>query len=112
MITLKLTILLSTLGLCRCQWTHSITLDPLDKYHLKWFSDDSKQQITFRIVVQTRGWVGFGLSTNGGMSGSDLVIGWIDETGLTHFHVIYIYCYFMQDFIPLPYKGLICGRSL
>ncbi|CAG2165073.1 unnamed protein product [Oppiella nova] len=65
---------------------HSITLDPHNKYHLKWYFDDHKQRITFNVVVETTGWVGFGISPNGGMAGSDLVIGWVDDNGVTHFH--------------------------
>jgi hypothetical protein len=73
--------------LCVSQWMHSITLDPHNKYHLKWYFDDHKQRITFNVVVETTGWVGFGISPNGGMAGSDLVIGWVDDNGVTHFHV-------------------------
>ena len=69
------------------QWMHSVVMDPLNKYHLNWSFDDDKQQITFNVVVETRGWVGFGISPNGGMTGSDLIIGWIDHFGRTHFHV-------------------------
>ncbi|CAG2101817.1 unnamed protein product [Medioppia subpectinata] len=65
---------------------HSITLDPHNKYQLKWFFDDHKQRITFNAMVETTGWVGFGISPNGGMTGSDLVIGWIDEHGRPQFH--------------------------
>ena len=30
------------------------------------------------MSAKTLGWVGFGISPNGGMKGSDMVIGWVD----------------------------------
>lgn len=42
------------------------------------------------IHVKTSGWVGFGLSPNGGMDGSDVVVGWInDNDGSVNFTVIF-----------------------
>ncbi len=87
---MKLLIVTNALALSAAQWMHTMTLDPLNKYHLKWSFDQHKQQITFNVVVETRGWIGFGISPNGGMTGSDLIIGWIDDKGLTHFHVCYV----------------------
>ncbi|XP_054153222.1 DBH-like monooxygenase protein 1 homolog [Oppia nitens] len=85
-VLLQLFIIINVLSICLCQWMHSIVLDPHNKYHLKWYFDDTKQQITFNVVVRTQGWVGFGISPNGAMTGSDLVIGWIDDNSVTHFH--------------------------
>ena len=68
-------------------WSHQLWLDPYEKYSIKWSVDSEKQSITFLCEVQTRGWIGFGLSPNGGMKGSDLIIGWIDDnSGVTHFN--------------------------
>ena len=36
-----------------------------------------QETITFAVRVQTTGWVGFGLSPNGQMPNSDVVIGWV-----------------------------------
>lgn len=84
------------------EWMHHITLDHHSKYHLRWSFDDSKKQITFMVEVETRGWIGFGISPNGAMTGSDLIIAWIDSNAVAHFHVHYIfYFYFKQIFIFL-----------
>ena len=75
----------------KCQlpsvWEHHIVLKSDGKYHLKWNSDEDQHKITFLVEVETRGWVGFGLSPNGGMTGSDVVIGWVDGGGKGHLHV-------------------------
>lgn len=56
---------------------HSTILDPHGKYHLKWRFD--RRTITFEIEVETRGYVGFGLSPNGAMALSDIVIGGVTD---------------------------------
>jgi hypothetical protein len=72
---------------CATEWTHSSWLDHKHKYHLKWKTDDKTETISFLVEVQTKGWVGFGISPNGGMKNSDIVIGWVTDQGLTYFHV-------------------------
>ena len=52
---------------------------PNDEYVLFWKFDE--ETITFEVHGKTTGWVGFGLSPNGGMAGSDMVIGWIPSDG-------------------------------
>ncbi len=37
--------------------------------------------------MEALGYVGFGLSPNGGMTGSDVVIGWVLDDGTAVFHV-------------------------
>lgn len=59
-------------------------MEYLDAEHLvclKWGFDDLQDNITFKLVVNTTGWVGFGSSPNGDMRGSDLVIGGLNATG-------------------------------
>uniref|UniRef100_A0A8C8G641 DOMON domain-containing protein n=1 Tax=Oncorhynchus tshawytscha TaxID=74940 RepID=A0A8C8G641_ONCTS len=56
---------------------HSTILDPHGKYHLKWRFD--RGTITFEIEVETTGYVGFGLSPNGAMALSDIVIGGVTD---------------------------------
>uniref|UniRef100_H3DG29 Monooxygenase, DBH-like 1, like n=1 Tax=Tetraodon nigroviridis TaxID=99883 RepID=H3DG29_TETNG len=59
-------------------------VDYLDQDHLvrlSWGFDNFQGSITFELVVNTTGWVGFGLSPNGGMKGSDIVIGGIGPAG-------------------------------
>uniref|UniRef100_A0A674MZN7 DOMON domain-containing protein n=1 Tax=Takifugu rubripes TaxID=31033 RepID=A0A674MZN7_TAKRU len=48
---------------------------------IHWGFDNHQGNITFELVVNTTGWVGFGFSPNGGMKGSDIVIGGIGPTG-------------------------------
>ncbi|XP_067141864.1 DBH-like monooxygenase protein 1 [Centruroides vittatus] len=56
-------------------WKRHLRFD--SNYELWWsMYDDS---ITFQVEVATNGWVGFGISSNGGMKGSDIVIGWIND---------------------------------
>ncbi|CAH1233754.1 MOXD1 [Branchiostoma lanceolatum] len=61
--------------------THHEVLDENGDFLLSWTFDD--EQIEFEARVKTRGWLGLGLSPNGGMPGSDIVIGWVKD-GQTH----------------------------
>ena len=65
----------------------SATLDPNGQYQLYWNYNLTAGTISFAVRVQTTGWVGFGLSPNGQMPGSDVVIGWVDSNGGVQFHV-------------------------
>ncbi|KAM9840262.1 DBH-like monooxygenase protein 2 homolog [Aulostomus maculatus] len=59
-------------------------MEYLDSNHLvclKWGFNDVEGTIKFRLVVNTTGWVGFGLSPNGGMAGSDIIIGGLGPGG-------------------------------
>ena len=58
-----------------------------DFYELYWSFDTDLRNITFAVRVRTTGWVGFGLSPNGGMADSDIVIGWVNGAGTEFFHV-------------------------
>lgn len=58
-----------------------------DGYTLHWSFDYANQVIQFAVNVSTTGWVGFGLSPNGQMPGSDVTIGWVNEDGTTQFAV-------------------------
>ena len=49
-------------------------------YELYWRFDNEAQTIDFAVRVQTTGWVGFGLSPNGQMPNSDVVIGWVENS--------------------------------
>ena len=67
------------------EYRFSVILD--DGYTLHWNFDLEQQTIAFAVNVSTTGWVGFGLSPNGQMPQSDVVIGWVDDDGNTQFHV-------------------------
>ncbi|XP_066271541.1 DBH-like monooxygenase protein 1 homolog [Branchiostoma lanceolatum] len=56
---------------------HHEVLDENGDFVLSWTFDD--EQIEFEARVKTRGWLGLGLSPNGGMPGSDIVIGWVKD---------------------------------
>ena len=57
-----------------------------DTYVLHWNFSIAERTIAFAVNVSTTGWVGFGLSPNGGMTNSDVVMGWV-RNGQTYFHV-------------------------
>ena len=57
-----------------------------DYYTLHWTFSEEEKTIYFAVNVSTNGWVGFGLSPNGGMVNSDVVIGWISN-GVPFFQV-------------------------
>ncbi|XP_070564696.1 DBH-like monooxygenase protein 1 homolog [Ptychodera flava] len=64
-------------------YTHNAVLDADENFHVYWKFD--KEKIIFEINVRTTGWVGFGFSPNGGMPGSDIVIGWVLKDGNVKF---------------------------
>ncbi|XP_077989863.1 DBH-like monooxygenase protein 1 homolog [Glandiceps talaboti] len=58
-------------------YTHDAYLDEFEKFHLYWKFDD--KTITFEVHAETLGYVGFGISPNGGMTNADIVIGWVKD---------------------------------
>lgn len=58
-----------------------------DTYSFHWNFDLDTQYIEFAVAAQATGWVGFGLSPNGMMPRSDVVIGWVDNNGTAFLHV-------------------------
>lgn len=63
-------------SLCCAIWQHHVVLDPFGRYHLYW-KVSGTTGIIFRVEVKTLGYVALGISPNGGMAGSDIVIGWV-----------------------------------
>ena len=59
-------------------------------YEMHWNFSRSNETICFAVNVSTTGWVGLGLSPNGQMPRSDVVIGWVDSAGRAHFSVLII----------------------
>lgn len=59
--------------------------DPL--YTLHWNFSVADETITFGVNVSINGWVGLGISPTGGMTNSDVAIGWVNEEGQAFFHV-------------------------
>lgn len=61
------------------------SIDPAGKYQLEWIVNWEVRRITFNVIAETTGFVGFGLSTNGKMTGADIVIGGVDSKGRSYF---------------------------
>ena len=61
-------------------------------YGLYWNYSIAARTIHFAVNVSTTGWVGFGVSPDGQMPGSDVIIGWVAADGRTYFHVKYYSC--------------------
>ena len=74
---------LSSIAPTTNDYTHSLELIG-ERYNVFWKYDSAT--ITFEIHAKTLGWVGFGLSPNGGMAGSDVIIAWVND-GETFFSV-------------------------
>ncbi|XP_056009441.1 uncharacterized protein LOC125680065 [Ostrea edulis] len=64
------------------QFDFEDTIDPDGKYVLFW--NVNKTHIVFEMHVETKGYIGFGLSPNGKMYPSDVIVGWVKD-GVAHF---------------------------
>ncbi len=56
-------------------------LDLEHKVRLKWGFDEIQGTVLFELTVNTSGWVSFGFSPKGGMTGADIVIGGVGPKG-------------------------------
>ena len=59
-----------------------ILVEP-DVYILYWNYTDT--DITFEVHVRATGWIGFGISPNGNMGNSNVIIAWLDSNGTVNF---------------------------
>ena len=51
-------------------------------YRVHWTLDRNASVFHLGLVVETKGWVGFGLASRGGMKGADILVGFVnDSTG-------------------------------
>lgn len=73
-------------------------LDNAGEFHVYWKFNTT--HITFELHVKTRGYVGFGISPNGKMYPSDVIIGWVKD-GVTHFSVSIFSCCLYSRSRPL-----------
>ncbi|XP_061669074.1 DBH-like monooxygenase protein 2 homolog [Syngnathoides biaculeatus] len=64
-------------------------LDDERLVRLEWGFDDAPGNITFRFTVNATGWIGFGLSPRGDMTGADLVMGGVGPDGTAYFKDYY-----------------------
>ena len=53
------------------------------KFRLYW-TNEANGKIQIGIEAETTGWVALGISPNGGMLSSDVMIGWVDDDGTVH----------------------------
>ena len=58
-------------------FTHSVIMDPEKRYLLSWKFDN--KTIIFQVIAQTTGWIGLGFSSNGAMTGADIVVAWVEN---------------------------------
>ena len=111
-----LAVIALTVQVCMCahnfeeQYRFSAILD--DGYTLYWNFDLEQQTIAFAVNVSTTGWVGFGLSPNGQMPQSDVVIGWVDNDGNTQFHVSYSCSVFLHSLLLIKLSDIVTAGSL
>ena len=54
-------------------------LDTDQNYWLFWTADTDAKTILFETHVKTHGYIGFGISPNGKMYPSDVVVGWVKD---------------------------------
>ena len=69
------------------RYTYQLQLDDYGEYNMFYSYDVDAETIKMAVQVQTTGWIGFGFSPNGGMTGSDVVIGWVDKFGYAFLQV-------------------------
>ncbi|XP_028665853.1 DBH-like monooxygenase protein 2 homolog [Erpetoichthys calabaricus] len=60
-------------------------LDSANLVSISWGFDNNGGPITIQVVANTTGWVGFGFSPSGSMTGSDVVIGGVNPDGTVYF---------------------------
>ena len=63
------------------QYTYNVQLDNEDRYTMFYSYDTNLSILRIAVLVNTTGWIGLGISPNGQMPGSDVVIGWVDSSG-------------------------------
>ena len=62
--------------------------DAGDKCQVEYEVDFEANTITFQVTVESVGFVGFGISPNGGMAGADMIIAGVYPNGTSYFSVI------------------------
>lgn len=67
------------------KFDHQYQLDENGNFWLFWKVNGTN--ITFETHVMTRGYIGFGISPNGNMYPSDVIVGWVNSDGTVHFQV-------------------------
>ncbi|CAF1351319.1 unnamed protein product [Adineta steineri] len=60
---------------------------------LWWTVNETNQTIFFELHVNTTGWIALGISPAGGMTGADIGVGWVDQSGKVTFQDRYAYTF-------------------
>lgn len=81
----------------------AVSIDPTYQYDLYWKVDLEKEMIEFAVNVSTTGWIGFGLSPNGQMPGSDILIGWISDDGIEIISVHIMSLHYILAYLYIRY---------
>jgi hypothetical protein len=66
---------------------HRVEILSEDKYSLEWWIDYEVKEVKFNVTVNTKGWVGFGISGSGGMKSADILTGGVFPNGTAYFSV-------------------------
>ena len=77
------------------QYTYNVQLDYEGRYTMFYSYDTELSILRIAVLVETTGWIGLGISPNGQMPRSDVVMGWVDGNGQAFLQVI-----------KIAYKGL------
>ena len=73
------------------QYTYNVQLDNEGCYTMFYTYDADLRILRIAVLVQTTGWIGLGISPNGQMPGSDVVMGWVDRNGKAFLQVRNMY---------------------
>ncbi len=71
----------SSIPIKRVEHAGSEYLDGESKFMLSWKINEDENTIYFEISAGTLGYVGFGISPSGGMTGADILIAGVKENG-------------------------------
>ncbi|CAF3656855.1 unnamed protein product [Rotaria sp. Silwood1] len=61
-------------------YKHSVELQ-VNVADLWWTVNDAETEVVFELHINTTGWIALGISPAGGMTGADIAVGWVDQTG-------------------------------
>ena len=81
------------------QYTYSVQLDTEGRYTMFYSYVEDSNILRIAVLVETTGWIGLGISPNGQMPGSDVVMGWVDQSGKPFLQVTncHSYLYIMAN---------------
>jgi hypothetical protein len=78
---LKILLIASLSSLFSC-WDGTLDVWKDGFYIFNWNINKTSGEIIFNLDVATSGWVGIGISKDGSMSNSDIIMGYIDKRGM------------------------------